>query len=306
MTHTLTTLFTRSCLIAASVLVAAGAQANEPEFGLDASIGYLSDSNVNVAELDQSTGASDTAVDLEFGVDAKLPLGERLSASFGYDYSGMLYSEFSDFNLALHQLRGGLNLRAAGFDAGLLAERYVANLDGERFLEISQVTPSLGKLFGERLYVRGAFTAAEKTYAENEARDATNRGLRADAYLLFDGMNSFLSLGYLSNTENALDETLDYDGDKLFVGFGQRFGRGGRSLMLRLRAQLESRSYIGFDETIEDTRSDERFRAEATATFDLTEHLSIEGMAAYADNQSNLDSATYTETVYGVSVGVSL
>ncbi|MDX1480511.1 MAG: surface lipoprotein assembly modifier [Woeseiaceae bacterium] len=305
MTQSVTTIFQRGCLVAASFLVLTAARADDPEFGLEARIGYLSDSNVNVAELNENTGASDTAVDLDFGIDGKLPLGERVSANFGYDYSGTQYSEFTEFNLALHQLRGGLNLKAAGFDAGLLAERYVAKLDGDDFLEISQVTPSLGRLFGDRLYLRGAWTAAEKTYAENELRDASNRSLRADAYVLLDGMNRFISLGYVSSSENALDETLDYDGDRLLLGFGQRFGEGERSLMLRLRAQFEIRDYAGFDESIEDTRSDERFRAEATATWGLTEHLSIEGKAAYADNQSNLETATYSETVLGLSIGVS-
>lgn len=295
----------RACLVAASLLLANGALAGEPEFGLDARVGYVSDSNVNVAELDQNTGAADTALDLEFGVDTKLPLGDRFSASFGYGYNGTRYSEFSEFDLALHQLRGGLNFAAGGFDAGLLAERYLANLDAERFLDIRQVTPSLGKLFGNRFYLRGAWTAADKSYAEHEARDATNRSVRTDAYLLLDGMNRFLSVGYVASTENAFDETLDYDGDRLQAGFGQRFGSGERFLMLRLRAQLESRYYAGFDETLEDTRTDKRFRAEATATLGLREWLSIEGQAAYADNRSNLAAASFSETVYGVSVGIS-
>lgn len=283
------------------------AQANQsgPDLSVDARVGYLSDSNVNVTQLDTNTGSDDAALDLELGVAAKLPVTERLKLNLGYGFSSVRYETFDEFNLALHQLRGSLDYRIAGFDTSIAAEQYIADLDNDRFLDVRQATPSVGRLFAERLYLRAAWTLAEKDYDQNPERDATNQAARLDAYVLLDGMDSFLSFGYVSDSENAFDDAFDYDGTRLSVGAGQRIGEGTRSLMLRARAHYDQRDYTGITPSIETERSDQRFRADVTATLGLNEALSLEGKIGYADNASNLDAANFDELVYGVSVGVS-
>jgi hypothetical protein len=136
-----------------------------PDFGFKASAGYQYDSNVNVAELDTNTGEADSALLLNAGVDAALPLTKNLSFNVGYDYSQTSYQEFPAFDVAMHHGLAELAYDIAGFNTGLTFDRFDVRLDGDRFLEIDQVSPSVARLFGETFYLRGAFTRAGKRYA---------------------------------------------------------------------------------------------------------------------------------------------
>lgn len=295
-------------IAALSVLAAVASQPSlaEPgqaDFGFSASAGYQYDSNVNVAELDTNTGEGDTALVMDVGVDGSLRPSNRLSLDFGYAYSGSRYRQFSQFDLAIHHLRGALSYRIASFDAGLSVDRFATRLDDDAFLDITRVSPSLSRMFGDRLYLRGAFARAEKSYAERGERDAVNEAFRADAYFLLDGMQRYFAVALERTAEDAFSDMLDYDGIGTKLTYGHRLDAGSLPVDVKAHVRFENRDYKALPQAGESPRRDDRRRVGLGVRAPFGEHLEIAGQAEYADNASTLEAAAFDEMVYTLSFG---
>jgi hypothetical protein len=280
------------------------AEQQKPEFDFKASAGYQHDSNVNMADLDTNTGEADDALLLELGFDGKLPVNDKLSFTLGYGYTSTAYQTYSDFDLAIHHLGAAAEYRFTGFNAGLSVDRFAAQLDGEGYLDLTQVAPSLSHFFGERLYVRGSYIVAEKSYAAYPARDADNDALRADVYVLFNGMQRFLAFSYVMDSEDAFAGEFDYDGLRSTIAYGHRLEFGRTNFDLKAHLQFGSRDYVSVTESIGVPRRDESFRTGLTAAIPVSEHLELRGEAEYAKTDSNFDAANFDETVYSVNAGM--
>ncbi|MEX2497023.1 MAG: hypothetical protein WD448_13090, partial [Woeseia sp.] len=139
-----------ACLI---VALPAEAQQAKPEFEFNASAGYQHDSNVNIAELDANTGEADDALLLGLGFDARLPVSDKLRFTLGYGYTSNAYETFSEFDLAMHHLKAAVGYSFYGFDSGLSVDHFAARLDGEDYLDVTQVAPNLSRLIGDKLYL---------------------------------------------------------------------------------------------------------------------------------------------------------
>jgi hypothetical protein len=275
-----------------------------PDFGFAAGAGYQYDSNVNVAELDTNTGEADSALLLNVGLNASLPLADSLSLRVNYDFSQTSYRDYATFDLGIHHAQAELAYGIAGFDTAVSLDRFGVRLDREPFLVINQVSPSVARLFGESVYVRAAFTRGDKTYADAGSRDAVNEAIRADTYLLFDGMNRYLSLGYQLDSEDALDGALDYDGNRAMIAYGHRVDFGLLKVDLKTRLQIENRNYVNVTEAIGEQRRDQRLRAGVAMAIPLGDHFKLNNEIDYADNRSNLVEADFDEIVYGVNLSL--
>lgn len=290
--------------LAATAGVPAVAADSKPEFGIKAHVGILADSNVNVAELDSNLGESDTALVAELGLDARLPFHDRLSLTLGYGIDTTRYERYDEFDLTLQRFSAILNGRAKGFDAALGVQRFAATLDGDGYLDVSQVEPSIARMFGNRIYLRGGYALARKEFRVSSERDADSRTARLDVYLLLDGMNRYVNISATGAREAARDTALDYGGQSFSIGAGQTIGSGDRLLKLRARARVGERRYNGITESIEARRRDDRLRADLAATVEWFDTLSLETSVAYADVASNVTSAAYDEVIWSLRFGV--
>lgn len=292
---------TMTAVFIATLLVGQAHAAKEPTFDFKAAAGYHYDSNVSVSELDTNTGEADDALLLEASADASIPFSDALSIKLGYGYAQTSYQDFSEFDTAIHRLQGDLQYRAGGFDTGLALRHFGARLDNARFLDIRQVSPSVARLLGKKVYVRGAYTGSEKQYADRAERDATNDALDLDVYLLLDGMQRYLSFSYRVDREDAAAAELDFDGKRARVAYGQRFA----NLQLKARLQIEERHYNGLHEDIGTERNDRKLRAGLNANYSFTDMFSIEGEAQFADTASNLPGADFDEMTYSLNLAVA-
>lgn len=291
------------CVLAGSAAQPSPAEAGQADFDFSAGAGYQYDSNVNVAEIDANTGEGDAALVVDIGIAGSWQPGERLSLDLAYAYSGTLYRRFSEFDVAIHHLRAGVGNRIAGFDAGLDVDRFATRLGDDAFLDITRVSPSLSRLFGDRLYLRGAYSRGEKSYHEREERDAVNEAWRADAYFLLDGMQRYFAVTVERDTEDALSEALDYDGFATKLAYGHRLEAGSLVVDVKAHARFGNRDYKSLPDADERPRQDERRRLGFGLGVPLGDHFELAGQAEYTDNASTLDAAAFDEMVYTLSVG---
>lgn len=300
---------TRTILVAiCSVLIsAATATAGErkADFGLDVETGYYHDSNVGIVDIDSISGSADSAVKIGAGVDASLPFGQHATLRLGYDYDSTSYQTLDTFDLGLHHAMAELGFNRFGFDSALTADRFVASLDGDEYLTLTQLSPSVSKLFGNRVYARLAYTSATKDYATLTTRNADSESLRADVYWLLDGMNRYVAVGLQSSAEDALDDELDYDGLRTMLTLGQTLDVSSMTLKLKGELRYESRDYLNVTGSIGEARRDERLRAAVIAAVPLGEHFEVRAEVEHTQNESNLDSATLDRMAYGLTLSAS-
>ena len=281
------------------------ADTRNASFDVDVEAGFHHDSNVGISDIDSVSGSSDTARKIELGVLAKIPLNELFALRLGYDYADTAYEELSEFDLGLHHGIAEFSLDTAGFVTSLAVERFVAVLDGDEYLEISQLTPSASKLIGNKLYVRAAFTDASKEYDAWMNRDAESESIRMDAYWLIDGMDRYIAVGLQSGKENALDDELDYESFVSILTLGQSLHLSRLPLELKAQVKLENRDYVNATESIQDLRRDDRLRASVGAAVPLSDHFELKAIVEHSNTESNLDSADVDKISYGVSISAS-
>lgn len=299
--------FILSCALLAGlgVTTVGHADTRKASFDIDAEAGYHSDSNVGIADIDSNSGTSDSAVKVSLGVAADLPLGDRFGLRFGYDFDNTAYDKLSEYDLTLHHGVAEFSAKFAGFDAAIAADQYDATLDGEDYLSMSQVSPSLSRLFGNRLYARVAYIDATKEYELLSNRDASNEAMRVDVYWLLDGMDRYIALGMQSSDENAIDDELDFESVQSMFTYGHKLRLSKLAVKLKTQLKLEDRDYLNVTESIGQSRRDDRLRASFSAAIPLPGNFELKGIVEHAKTDSNLDSAEIDKLSYGISISAS-
>lgn len=287
------------CLVISTALFA---DENKADFSFDAKLGYLSDSNVGIADLDTNSGTSDTAMTYGLALKASLPMSKRFVSRVGYDYNNTAYENLSQFDLGLHHAFAEITWKPSLLDATVNVEKFAATLDGDNYLDLVQVTPSISRLIRNRVYLRGAVTRADKRYESLPERNATNDSYRADVYMLIDNMDRYIAVGFQGGEEDASDPAFDYTSLRWSMTYGHTVALASRDMKLKAGLRYEGRTYATEDDTIGDNRQDKRLRLRMGVDWQLFEHLSLAAHIEHTDIQSNLDSAVLDKTNIGIGV----
>lgn len=293
-------------LVLLAVLFAGNSRAGQDivDFDFTASAGVEHDSNVGITEIDNNSGEADSATRLAAGVDVTIAPKKPLSLQFGYDYSDTAYRRFSEYDLSLHHAHAKLDWTNRVLNASLTADRFEGVLDGDDYLTLTQYSPSVSRLFDRRLYVRGAFIAAEKAYDALPERNAESHSGRLDTYLLFDGMNHYLSFSMQQTSEDAINPELDFDATRFALGYGYTFSLPLMQLKLKAQLRQERRDYLNITESIGQHRKDRRMRASLAAEIPFTDNFALEGSLEHSDNDSNLPAAAIEKRRLGVGIRI--
>ncbi len=295
-------------LWALAALVTAGAASAESNwhFDVDASAGAQYDSNAGVADLDTSSGEADSIVLLAAGGSLTwTPDGTPISLRAGYDYSGTSHGRFETFDLDLHHAVTEVQYRNAYIDAALAFDRYGGVLDGEHYVTISQVSPSVAHLFGSRVYVRGAWIGSTRDYDYLPERAAKGSAVRLDSYLLLDNLDRYVSLGVQFNDERAASREFDFEGLQVSVAYAHTLELPLMKMKLKGSARYETRDYVFALPGLGEPRQDRRWRAGVEAEVPFSDHVSLHANLEHTNNASNLDTAGLDKNVAGLELRVA-
>ena len=297
-------------VIATALLLSASAVAGESgektPFAVEFRTGAEYDSNIAVLELDTSTGSSDVAalIDFHAGFDKQRP--KSWGYDVAYDFSQSLYREFDSYDLRIHRGSAGAGYDFGAVETGLSYQYVSAALANGEDLTLSQVTPHLGALMGNKFYLRLAWDRSDKTYALSSGRDATTDAPSLDAYVFVNGVKSHLVFGYQHVKENAADDTYDYEGGKIKAQLTERFAWGSRGLVLKTGIRYESRTYREPPLPITPRRADQRCRFELELEGILSRHMFLSVRYAFAHNRSTEASVNFDENVASLGFGARL
>jgi hypothetical protein len=255
------------------------------------------DSNVAVLELDTSTDAGDRSLLLDFGVGYDKPDSGRFDLQAGYDFSQSLHDDFDSFDVRIHRGSGTLSYDLGRVDVGATLQHAYAELDGNEFLTLQQISPYVSKLLGRRLFLRFAYTHSDKDFAGNAPRSANADALSADAYVFIDGLRTYLVFGLRLDDENAIDSQFDYGGDVLRAQLAKRLQAHDRELTLRASLRFENRDYDAATPSIGNPRRDDRRQLELSLDVPMGQRTTAQAAYEHADNSSNLPSVDFAEDV---------
>ena len=270
-----------------------------PTFSAEIAVGAEYDSNVSVEEVDATSGESDHAiiVDLEVGMDQQV--NDRTDLSLSYDFSNSKYNEFSQVDRQTHILGADLAYDAGEFNTGISAYYIDARLDGDGFLELTRVSPSLSGFISKRWFARGAYVFSDKTLDERPDRDAQTHAGEADLYFFRRGLRSYFNVGYQFKDEDAEAARYDFRSHNLKLRYIHRTELFSRLAKFELSWRFEDREYLSETPSIGEDRDDTRNRWKVDLEYPVTDQATIQLYGGYAEYDSNLPAADYYQTVFG-------
>lgn len=287
-------------------LTSAPALAEEDyKISFESSAGVSADSNVGIPDLDQNTDQGDVALLLRGKTQVDANPTEKLVLRGGYEFSQTSYQDFDAFDLQTHRGFAEGEYDFGLLKAGVLANYVHARLDDEGYLDYTQVSPNISKLFGDALFLRAAYVHTEKDFKTDDARDSDGSAGRLDVFWFLDGTDRYVSLGGEVGSEDAESDVFDLDSKSAKARFVQRFDMLGRESKLRLGATYEQLDYDNVTPAINERREDRIASAEGDLEVPLHGPLSLDLGYQYRDRDSNLETADYDEHVGSVELKVA-
>ena len=270
-----------------------------PTFSADVAVGAEYDTNVSVEEVDATSGEEDYALLVDLGAGVDIPLGQSADLSITYDLGNAKYDEFSQVDRQTHILGTDFAVDLGDVNTGLSAYYINARLDGEAFLELWRLSPSVSGFLSKRWFGRAAYVYLEKTIEDRPERDALAHAGELDVYFFRRGLRSYFNVGYQFREEDAEAERFDFQSHNLKVRYIQRFEMFSLLNKLELAWRYEDRDFTGVTPSIGEEREESRSRWKVDVEIPLTQRFTWQIYGGYGDYDSNLPVADYTQTIVG-------
>lgn len=298
----------RALLTIAGLMLTAPAMAQQSDsFKLagELSVGAMADSDVGIADLDQSTSEGDIAALVGAKLEATFKPVSRVTLRGGYELNDTRYQDFSEFNLQTHRLSADAELELGATRTGVLYNYVDARLDDEGYLGFQQVSPYVSHLFGDKLMLRGAYARSERDFNIDPQRDSTSDEVQVDAFFLLDGTKRYFSVGAKGGRTEADDETLSYDNAAVKGRYIHTADIMSRDVKLRAGADFERRDYQAPLPVVDEARRDDTFGASTGVIIPLTGPVSLDAGYEFRSRSSNLADADYEEHLGTVQLKVA-
>ncbi len=303
----MTILNQKNLLVTALLLAIPSASATDDNFTFkaQAQAGYQHDSNVNIKELDNNTEQSDNAWVMQGQAIVQWHATDALQAEVGISHLDTSYHDFADFDLAITTIHGDISYAFEPLTVGLSQHSAKAKLAGNHFMDYTQSSLYAARLFNQRWYVRAEAQNIDKTFNEFSERNAKADAYSGDLYWFSKDALTFINLGYGVHDENAQDAALSYKGYNYRAKWQTQTGNGNLKHTWQLGWQLQQRDYQSDTSLLGEKRNERRHSISGQWQIPLSNNFSIINEVEYVDNQSNLESSDYQETLATMSLRFS-
>lgn len=266
------------------------------------SIGAEYDSNVSIEQSDVNTRKGDIAALLSASADWKIVSDRNASLRVGYNFDQTLYAEESDFDLQIHGLSAGGSITRGKATLGADYQFSHVRLGGDKFLDMHMVSPSLGVFVAKRLYLRGAYSYWDKSFATSEKLDAKTHMIGGDVYRFFGKRKAYVALGVRYDDEDATGPEYRYRAIQGTLRAQVPFSFLGMDAKARFSVALSDRNYRNDTPSIGKPRRERRSTWNAALDLPLSEHISLKPQFRFIDRTSNLPVADYREFIGSTSL----
>lgn len=286
-----------------SMMLAVNAAADDSKMlQFEVSAGLEYSSRVAVDEVDSVAPDGDLAALLGAGVDFSHSLTDSTAVDLGYKFSTTVHDRLSQFDLQSHFVSIDLSQDLGKIDVGIAQRLSQSSLDGADFLAYRQAAPYLTAFFGERFFVRAELGIAQKDFDTVTERDSDIHSIGADLFVFLRGVNTYMTLGYRFDSEDAVASQFDHNRHNLKVHLIQRIEVFNRSAKLNLGVRYESRSYSDVWPSTGLNRDDQRQKLRTSLDVPLTERLGAELRYELRDVDSNVPEADRSDQLASIEL----
>ena len=299
----LTVLTSPLMAVAAESLTWSGLLAAEREY----------DSSVSLDQVDDVSRESDYANQLKWALGGKWQAHKNWQLATNYQGKQRAYDQFSEYDLEQHHLTLSSKLTFSGVGYSYRYDGVSAQIDGDDFLDFSQSTIAIDKLFDSSFFLRAALSKNKKDFIELEERNATATVIGLDSLAFFNRGKSHLSFNV--SVENEIAEADEYDNQtgNVSMGFQHKFTEAYFPTTFTSSVRYGRKHYDSFvianaieDEAFpvglppntnvdDETRVDGRTQWTTSLDIALSDWLGLMLKASYITNESNYAAVDYNE-----------
>lgn len=266
-----------------------------------AELTLLSDSAVTIEAADIGTDMdanSDSAVAFMFGTEYQL--NKKLSVSYEFYNEG--YQDLSENDTQYHSFNASYDRNIGPLDFFLNASHMDMTLDGDDFLVMDLIIPSLSYYFDSGIYLNLSHTWIDKSFEEFNDFDAKNNATGITAYYFFADSKAYISLNYTQGEESANTDNNDYDEDTTTLAFQYPVSTGDYKSKFNISYSARQRDYAKVTDTVNIKSREERDRLKVYLDTELNDNWALRATYDFKDRDSNLATSTYESHYFGFRV----
>ena len=275
--------------------------ANAGDLSYSAELTLLSDSAVTIEAADIGTDMdanSDSAVAFMFGTEYQL--NKKLSVSYEFYNEG--YQDLSENDTQYHSFNASYDRNIGPLDFFLNASHMDMTLDGDDFLVMDLIIPSLSYYFDSGIYLNLSHTWIDKSFEEFNDFDAKNNATGITAYYFFSNSKAYISLNYTQGEESANTDNNDYDEDTTTLAFQYPVSTGDYKSKFNISYSARQRDYAKVTDTVNVKSREERDRLKVYLDTELNDNWALRATYDFKDRDSNLATSTYESHYFGFRV----
>ncbi len=273
------------------------------------------DSSVSLEQIDKVSRERDYASQLKWSVAGKWQATDSLKLAASYQGKHRVYDQTSAFDLDQHHLALSSKYTFSGVGYSYRYDHAKAKVDGARFLDFSQSTLAIDKLFQSRYFVRAAYSSNKKDFAQLSERNAQAHLGSLDSMVFFDQGKRHVSLNLTVEDETARASLYDNTTHSLRLGYQYTFTQLAFPTSFTSSVLYSQKRYDSFavddsndsglpllDSNSNETRVDKKTQFSLGFEVALTPWLDVMMNADYINNASNYSLVDNNEHL--VSVGL--
>lgn len=271
------------------------------QLNYNAELTILSDSAVTIEAANIGTNSeanSDTAIAQLLGAEYQF----NNSLSFSYEFYNESYQDLSENDTQYHSLNAGYDRNIGPFDFFLNTSHMNMTLEGDDFLVMDLVMPSLSYYFESGIYLNLSHTWINKSFDTFSDFDAKNNATGLTAYYFFANNKAFISLNYTQGNEEANSNDNDYDENTTTAAFQYPINIGTYASKINASYSIRNRNYPKVTDPLTIKSREERARFKVYIDSKMNDQWSIRGTYDFMDRDSNLATSTYESNYFNLRV----
>jgi len=275
--------------------------ANAGNLNYLAELTLLSDSAVTIeaADIDINMETnSDSAIAFMLGTEYSF--NKQLSVS--YEFYNESYQDLSKNDTQYHSLNASYDRYIGPFDFFLNTSHMDMSLDGDDFLLMNLIIPSLSYFFDSGIYLSLSHTWIDKSFEKFNDFDAKNNATGITAYYFFADSKAYISLNYTQGEESANSDNNDYEEDTMTLAFQYPLSTGDCTSKFNISYSARQRDYDKVTDTINVKSREERDRLKVYLETELNDNWALRATYDFKDRDSNLAASTYESHYFGFRV----
>ncbi|MFQ3191389.1 MAG: hypothetical protein ACI936_002529 [Paraglaciecola sp.] len=273
--------------------------------------GLIYNSALSVDELDDVSSQGDNGFEFNGVLKGRWQVTDKTKLSSSYAYNKKTYNEYSQYDLALHQVNIDGSYKFNSSEIGVRVDGASASVADKTFLNYEQVNLYLGHFVQPETYMRTSIKLKNKSFAVLSDRDASGFGASLDVFHFMGGANTMLMLGLSAEKEVGQDNQFDYSGLGIHTKITHKFSVFGLDSKVGFGLRFQNKDYQDVaDETLPtgegmSDRDENRQVIEANWDLHLLNNLSVMTELQHGDFKSQLESQTYQQTVASIGLNYS-